>query len=659
MIREVSMSDRGPRLTQPPDPMLGTNLAGKYKIIKKLGEGGMGSVYTAQQMPMDRMVAVKVLLGKLAQDEVAVRRFEQEARAVSKMQHPNTVTIYDYGKTEDDRLYIVMELLKGKTLSDALRAAGGTGLDPKRVVHIGRQVCASLADAHAAGIIHRDLKPDNIFLTEIGGSKDWVKVLDFGVAKLADNEAGATLTQTGMIFGTPKYMSPEQAEGKPIDARADIYAIGVVLFEMITGRPPFVAETPVALLLKHIAEPAPAFRKVRPDLAVAPELEGVVMKTLEKNPDKRYSRVEELANDLDACLRMLVTGPQLLAEAGTQPHAAPRALPTEVSPVAPHAGDLSPGELRPPNLVPSGISLGPPDIRRMPTEPAPPGPDQLGPRTGATRPSAPPLTAGTDFQLRHAPDPATAALGTAPGGATRPIPGTGPGIETLGGGLPGTDLSQPIRASKQPRRWPILAGVGAVAIAGVVFAVASGNQRTTVASQPLDLTQVEDPKTAAPVAAPVPVEPEPKAPVEPPVAPPVGQETGIATTRRPTRTPERVAPKAPAPAPSRKVSFRFESAPSGAIVEVDGKQIGRTPFTREFVRGDEMLSVEFRLAGYEPKRQLFTLSADRSVDVELKKLAEEPRREQPVVRPEPKRPDPATKRPETERPLDERVDDLK
>ncbi len=297
------MIDRGvttpaPAKKKRQDQLVGQLLAGKYKILKKIGEGGMGSVYIANQEPIDRKVAVKVLLGKLAEDEIAVKRFEQEAKAISKMQHPNTVTIYDFGHTGEDegeRLYIVMEYLKGRTLTQVLRNDGQ--IAAPRSARIIRQVCASLADAHQAGIIHRDLKPDNIFLTEVGEDKDWVKVLDFGVAKLADAEGAGTLTQTGMIFGTPKYMSPEQAEGRPIDYRADIYALGVVLYELLVGRPPFIADTPVGLLLKHISEPPPAFQKVRPDLEIDPRMEAIVMKALEKIPDRRHQMVSDLAAD--------------------------------------------------------------------------------------------------------------------------------------------------------------------------------------------------------------------------------------------------------------------------------------------------------------------------------------------------------------------------
>src|SRR5262245_37097163 len=360
MIAPIVSTPSAPKNTARVDPLIGTVFAGKYKIIKKIGEGGMGSVYIADQEPIDRKVAIKVLLGKLAEDEVAVKRFEQEARAISKMQHPNTVTIYDYG-TEGDRLYIVMEFLKGKTLTQLLRQDGV--LAGPRACKIMRQVCSSLADAHAAGIIHRDLKPDNIFLTEIGGDPDWVKVLDFGVAKLADTDGG-TLTQTGMIFGTPKYMSPEQAEGRPIDYRADIYALGVVLYELLVGRPPFVADTPVGLLLKHISEPPAPFSRVRPDLNIDPRVEAIVMKSLEKNPDRRQQIVGELANEL-AAFERAITGGHLVGASGfiTGPAPVP-GLPTEVVGGAQPSAGMTPAGLVPPNQVPGNLSLSVPTRTR-------------------------------------------------------------------------------------------------------------------------------------------------------------------------------------------------------------------------------------------------------------------------------------------------------
>ncbi len=621
--------------------MIGSTLAGKYNIIKKLGEGGMGTVYQASQMPIDRLVAVKVLLGKLAQDEVAVKRFEQEARAVSKMQHPNTVTIYDYGKTDDDRLYIVMEFLRGKTLSDALRASGG--MDARRTIHIIRQVCSSLSEAHHAGIIHRDLKPDNIFLTEMGGARDFTKVLDFGVAKMADSEAASTLTQTGMIFGTPKYMSPEQAEGKTIDYRADIYAIGVVMYEMLTGRPPFLADTPIALLLKHISEAPAPFRKVRPDLNVAPELEAAVMKALEKSPDRRYREVGEMGADLEQVLRIVETGAIRLPEASTQQVGPARQVPTEVNPGQRASPDLSPEDLRSPNQVPSGLSLNVPDIRRMPTEPAPPG---TGAYTGATSPG----------QLE--PQAATFGSGITPTGTTRPIPGAGPGVDTLGG-MPGLDLSQGVHA-KPAGKAPIFIGVSVVALLGVggaLYMKSGSTEGAGVRSHPMEQpSMAPDPSPPPPSPTPTMVA-SPSPSVTPTMAPVPSNSASAKPTARPSPTASAVPGKP-------RVMVRFESTPPGAIVELEsGEQMGVTPVAKEFVKGSEMLRVTFRLAGYESKSELFTLGQDRSVKAELKKS-------EPVHVPVSAKPSPTTdvvKPPPTAKPspspsksaIDERVEDLK
>ncbi|MFO0727051.1 MAG: protein kinase [Myxococcota bacterium] len=644
------MSSSGPqsRFTQPADPLIGYTLAGKYNIIKKLGEGGMGSVYQASQIPIDRMVAVKVLLGKLAQDEVAVKRFEQEARAVSKMQHPNTVTIYDYGKTEDDRLYIVMEFLRGKTLSDALRQSGG--MDARRAIHIIRQVCASLAEAHKAGIIHRDLKPDNIFLTEVGGTRDFTKVLDFGVAKMADSEAASTLTQTGMIFGTPKYMSPEQAEGKTIDFRADIYAIGVVMYEMLTGRPPFLADTPVALLLKHISEPPKPFRSIRPDLSIPAELEGVVMKALEKSPDRRYLEVGEMSADLEHILRMVETGAVRVPDLSGHEPAPGNRVPTEVNPGQRASPDLSPADLRSPNQVPSGLSLNVPDIRRMPTEPAPPGPGQttgsIGGMTGATSPGR--LDAmGVGF-----------GTGVTPTGQTAPIPGAGPGVDTMGGGLIGADLSQGVRAA--PSRAPIFAGVGVVAAVAIGAAVyLRGGSTESVRSRPMDpppsASAVPDPTpSATPTASAVPVSPTPVTPVTP--SPSASASPSASMVARPTPRPS------PSAAPGQaRVNIHFESSPSGALVELDsGEQLGVTPFSKEFVKGADMMKVVFKLRGHESEPSIFTLATDRKITASLKKSAPEPTMAaSPSPRPTPvptKAPSPS---PSSSNAINERVEDLK
>ena len=293
-----SQSGASTRFGNPrPDRLLGSFLAGKYRILEKIGEGGMGTVFLANQEPIDRQVAIKVLHHSLTNDEVAVRRFEREARVISRMRHPNTVTVYDFGRTQAEELYLVMEFLEGQTVAQLVRAGGPLpGLRGARII---RQACGSLSEAHELGIIHRDLKPDNIFLTRFGDQQDFVKVLDFGLVKLADNDSVHQLTQAGKVYGTPRYMAPEQAEGKPIDHRSDIYTLGVVLYELLMGRPLFVAETMVALLVKHIQQPPPPMAAVRPDLDVDPRLESIVMWALAKKPEDRPQSVKELARELE------------------------------------------------------------------------------------------------------------------------------------------------------------------------------------------------------------------------------------------------------------------------------------------------------------------------------------------------------------------------
>ena len=286
------------------DPMIGRTIAGRYEVIGLLGKGGMGAVYKARQPAVQRMIALKVLLQEFAENETVIRRFHQEALAASRLEHPNTIRVYDFGQTDDGILFIAMEYLRGQSLAQA--QARGSVMSPKRVVYIMHQVCKSLAEAHKAGIIHRDLKPDNIFLVDIEGERDFAKVLDFGVAKLKEFEGNeGTLTQAGMIFGTPKYMSPEQARSGDLDARSDVYALGVMLYEMITGRAPFVGENPLAILIAHVNEAPPAFFDVNPNVDVPPALEAVVFKALAKNREHRHANVEELLRELEAVDKLL------------------------------------------------------------------------------------------------------------------------------------------------------------------------------------------------------------------------------------------------------------------------------------------------------------------------------------------------------------------
>lgn len=263
--------------------MVGRELEGKYKVTDVLGEGGMGSVYLAYQSTMDREVAVKVLKREYCQNKLAIKRFLREARAASKLAHPNTITVYDFGQTADGLLYMVMEKLTGKPLADLMDEEGAFNYE--RAGHILSQICDSLAEAHANGITHRDLKPENIFIEPKYGNPEHVKVLDFGIAKM-NEDGNSNATATGMICGTPSYMSPEQAMGKNIDGRSDIYALGILLFEMLAAERPFDGDTAMEVMLKHLNETPP---ELPPEVveATPPALVDLMHVMLAKRIDDR------------------------------------------------------------------------------------------------------------------------------------------------------------------------------------------------------------------------------------------------------------------------------------------------------------------------------------------------------------------------------------
>ena len=296
------------------DDLVGRTIDGKYRVEALIGAGGMGKVYRGRNTRTDSPVAIKTLIPDLLVDDSLVKRFEIEAKAASNLRHPNTIRIYDFGH-EGDVLFMVMELLDGMSLEGLL--ATETIVAPGRLINIVRQVCRSLDEAHTAGLVHRDIKPDNIFLNRVGNDDEHVKVLDFGVAKLQNKQYGnATLTQAGMIFGTPRYMSPEQARAFELDGRSDIYALGVIMYEALTGKPPFVANDAVGVLIKHVNEPPLPFRQMNPDTPEMPELEAVVMRCLAKDPDDRFDDVRNLVNALDGVAPLYgarTTGAELTA----------------------------------------------------------------------------------------------------------------------------------------------------------------------------------------------------------------------------------------------------------------------------------------------------------------------------------------------------------
>jgi len=291
---------------EPFDPRIGTLLGEHYRILERLGAGGMGTVYLVVHVHLKKKFAAKILNPDTAKRPDALARFQQEAVSASKLDHENIVDIVNFGVSDDGTLYLVMEYLRGETLNQIL-AKGA--LSVPDTVRVAVPVCRALAAAHNAGIVHRDLKPENVFIARRSGARHVVKILDFGVSKIKEGAlAERRLTQTGDVLGSPLYMSPEASRGDAdVDGRADIYAIGVMLFEMLTGRVPFTADNYLQVLYKHIQEPPPAPRSLRPELP--PALDEVVLRALAKEPAARYHRME----DLEAALIAAAPGVDLTA----------------------------------------------------------------------------------------------------------------------------------------------------------------------------------------------------------------------------------------------------------------------------------------------------------------------------------------------------------
>ncbi len=281
-----------------PDPLIGRTINERFIISGLIARGGMGKVYRAEQAPLGRKVALKVLHTNYTgeHDPEFHKRFFLEASIASKLTHPNTVTIFDYGKTDDDIYYMAMELLEGVTLHRAIRESGA--LPEDRTAHIGRQICRALREAHAHGVIHRDLKPANIFLVVHGDESDFVKVLDFGLVKNVSESRGEDITQTGLFMGSPKYMAPEQINGDRVDARTDIYSLGIILYEMTTGRVPFDRANSVNILMAQCNEPVPPLRTTNPNVDPSPGMEEAIFRCLEKDMEKRFSSMDELLQAL-------------------------------------------------------------------------------------------------------------------------------------------------------------------------------------------------------------------------------------------------------------------------------------------------------------------------------------------------------------------------
>ena len=290
------------RTLTPRDPYIGALFASQYQVIEAIGDGGMGIVYKARQVSMERNVALKVLRRDLTRDLASVQRFYREMRATARIEHPNSVRVYDFGNADDGALYLAMELIEGVTLAEEMAAV--TAFEPPRLLRIGIQIAKALRAAHGEGIVHRDLKPENIMLVHQYGERDAVKVLDFGIARFATPIGSSdrmSLTKTGLVVGTPAYVSPEQATGSQVDPRADLYSLGVVLYQMAAGKLPFDDAEAMGVLYKHVHEaPVPLSRVATQPIPVA--LAELIMSLLEKDPNRRPPSADALITLLSVSL---------------------------------------------------------------------------------------------------------------------------------------------------------------------------------------------------------------------------------------------------------------------------------------------------------------------------------------------------------------------
>jgi serine/threonine protein kinase len=518
----------------------GAEINGRYRIGALIGQGGFGAVYRGKNLATDQDVAIKLLAVPLDEGEPdMILRFFAEAQVTASLKHPNTIRVFDFGQTEGGALYIAMELLTGRPLNEELRARlqQGRGFGQDEVIAIASQVLRSLAEAHAANLVHRDLKPHNIFLHTVEGDDAVVKVLDFGIAK----RLGSNLTGTGKAFGTPTYMSPEQAQNRPLDRRSDLYALGCVLFQLLAGRPPFDGENPLAVLLAHVTETPPDLRQ----LAMTPVSEAlvtVIERALAKDADARFATAIEMRQALEACRgSAAATTPAFTQPLPAQPNATVWSEATE-------GYDLA-------AVVPQG--------RTTAYSPARPEPAA----TPAASASSAVVVAGPQREPPTGPAPVAAWTAV----ASSPSPAE-PAVGAL------DDAGEDLPARGPRRRWGwVLAIAVAVAVAAATWGLLS--QSSATAGPPLAASDsAQPPAVAAATQATATAAPAPADAGPPNAGPPEADSlTGDAA---PTGFAVEVA-----------------SVPPGAEIAAQGAVLGKAPQTIRAAAG-KTVAVSLQLAGY-------------------------------------------------------------
>jgi len=365
--------------------LVGKEIAGRYRITSKLGEGGMGAVYRGEQMSLKRAVAIKLLKPELGTNQLIVRRFDAEAKLVARLNHPNIVHIYEFGHDTDGALFIAMEYVEGRSLREAIQREGP--FSSARALAIASQIAASLVEAHAHSIVHRDLKPDNVMLQDRGKQRDVVRVLDFGIAKLRDDSRATqqAMTQAGDMLGTPQYMAPEQIRGEGVDGRVDIYALGCIIYEMVTARLPYEAPTIMAMLSKHLLEePSPPSQR-RPELQIPPAIDSLVLRAMAKDPASRPNTMDEFSEMIEAIRQTLPADPNRSSSLQYGAAALPQPTPPPGGQYAPTPPPpMTPGNMGP--FVPAPTPA-PPSNSGGPVHPL--APPYMPPPIAPTAPLAP------------------------------------------------------------------------------------------------------------------------------------------------------------------------------------------------------------------------------------------------------------------------------
>ncbi len=552
------------------DPIIGQTLGGKYFIHQLLGHGGMGDVYKATHLTLDRPVVLKLLKKLFHSDQSLVQRFHREARAASRLNHPNSITIIDFGQTDDGTLFMAMEYLAGRSLERVI--SDEQSVPEPRVVHIGAQILAALAEAHALGIIHRDLKPANVMIEPRRDEPDFVKVLDFGIAKLNEPGGGGPgLTQAGIVCGTPGYMSTEQVRGEELDARSDLYAVGVILYEMLTGVLPFDSDTPLGLVTRHLVEDPPPLAARRPGLVVSPALAAVIMRALARDRRDRFASADEMRGALQSCAT------------AAAPSMRPTPLPSSTMIFDPAALPSAP-PVRPITDA-SRVGGGPKSNDAMKAKIAESVQARM-PATGeqahVARPIATPAPTqqGTPAPVQRKPAP---AANETPAPARKTPPPPSPRVRH--------EMDEERAAPSARKKAPVVAAAaagGVIVIALVVWGATRGPTKPAdaapVAAAPsvAKAPPVEAPAVEAPAQAAAPPKAEPPSQPPPVVEPktPKPEVKVVSTEPRSTKGIRRVGEKLNSiatPPESSGDGVLIVVATPWAVVAIDGRAIGETP----------------------------------------------------------------------------------